>query len=394
MQDFVLHSHSKQQQQQPLDTVVFDRFYVEEAYSFAFYEHFPDATMVLDMQDMHSLRWGREQLVRDMDTTYPNDDDPFACLEQVVAYTPTTDNPHLLRELASIHRTDLTLVCSPYELELLQTIYQIPPHKLCLASFFVDGTQRMIPPPPVSSSPSDPPHYVFCGGFRHAPNLDAVRILLQHVWPRIRQQLPTAQLHIHGAYCPQEITQYHHTPNRLGIHVHGFTPSLDDIFGRGGGILLAPLRFGAGIKGKIVDAWTFGMPVVTTPIGSEGMTTNDSDYDDSSSASLLFGGRVASTLKDFCTHAVELAVDQTAYQKAQEAGQRLLGQLYHGQRNWGNVHESLMETKRHLTERRRSDYTRAMLWHHSNRSTEYFSRWIELKEQQTTQRDDIEKNKT
>jgi hypothetical protein len=125
------------------------------------------------------------------------------------------------------------------------------------------------------------------------------------------------------------------------------------------------------------------MPVVTTPNGSAGMMANESDSDGSDDSSLLFGGRVASTLKDFCTHAVELAVNKTAYQNAQEAGHRLLGQLYHGQRNWEQVHERLMETKRHLTERRGLDYTRAMLWHRSNRSTEYFSRWIELKEQQT-----------
>jgi glycosyltransferase involved in cell wall biosynthesis len=97
--------------------------------------------------------------------------------------------------------------------------------------------------------------------------------LIRHVWPKIRQQLPTATLHIHGAYCTSELHQAaHNNQNKNnGISVHGFTPKLQDIF-RHGSILLAPLRFGAGIKGKIVDAWTFGMPVVTTPIGSEGTT--------------------------------------------------------------------------------------------------------------------------
>jgi glycosyltransferase involved in cell wall biosynthesis len=201
--------------------------------------------------------------------------------------------------------------------------------------------------------------------------------LIRHVWPKIRQQLPTATLHIHGAYCTSELHQAaHNNQNKNnGISVHGFTPKLQDIF-RHGSILLAPLRFGAGIKGKIVDAWTFGMPVVTTPIGSEGMTLKNNN-----NTKEQFGGRVASTLDEFCSHAIELAVDRESYQQAQLTGQRLLEQLYHGPRNWEHVQSKLEDTQENLTNRRQSDYTRAMLWHHSNRSTEYFSRWVELKEQ-------------
>ena len=372
-----------------LDRIVFDRFYIEEAYSFAFYNNKQDNStpmMVLDMQDMHSLRWGRQQLVQEMDKKHS--ENPFQCLEEVLEYIPPASDPHLLRELSSIHRNDLTLVCSPYELDLLCNIYHVPAHKLCLASFFVDPTATTIPTfttqPTMLLQDNDDdntseqtPTFVFCGGFRHAPNVDAVRILLRYVWPKIRRQLPTATLHIHGAYCTQEI--YQHTSNSEGIVVHGFTPNLADIFSKKGAILLAPLRFGAGIKGKIVDAWTYGMPVVTTPVGSEGMTAA------TTTETKLFGGRIAMSIDEFCLHAVELAVSRKAYQQTQQTSRMLLEELYHGPRNWEMLQSKLIQTQTHLTDFRHSDYTRAMLWHHSNRSTEYFSKWIELKQQQQQQ---------
>jgi hypothetical protein len=408
-----------------IDTVVFDRFYMEEAFSFVVQEHLPDATLVLDMQDMHSLRWGRQEIVRHFDDYSTNNNnkihhgnqnnnnnnaDPFECLEEVLNYTPSLEDhhgnsysssylskkntkkknpPHILRELASIHRSDLTLVCSPYELDLLQSVYQVPSDKLCLASFFVNPSsaemkskRRMQPPfTDDDDDDDDTTRFVFCGGFRHAPNKDAVLLLIRHIWPSIRARLKgkNAKLHIYGAYCTQEIYQ-HHSPVEHGIVVHGYTPSLGDVFS--GGILLAPLRFGAGIKGKIVDAWTFGMPVVTTPIGSEGMmlSCNDDNNNNNNNEQLLFGGKIASTLQDFVDSAVELAVDKGAARQARDTGKRLLFELYDEQQNWIPLQDTLRRVQQTLPDRRRTDFTRAMLWHQSNRSTEYFSRWIEIKE--------------
>jgi hypothetical protein len=78
---------------------------------------------------------------------------------------------------------------------------------------------------------------------------------------------------------------------------------------------------------------------------------------------------------------VELAVDAEAFRLAQEMGQRLVKDLFDGQNNWDHVWMKLSDTRQNLPNLRQSDYTRAMLWHQSNRSTEYFSKWIELKEQ-------------
>jgi hypothetical protein len=393
-----------------VDLVVFDRFFVEEAHSFRFRQAFPTAALVLDMQDMHSLRWGRQRIVEAWDkeqkkqTQQQNqqqqqqqqsDWDPLGCLPQVLDYLPTlaeTNDDRFVRELASIHRSDLVLVCSPRELDWLKTVCKVPEEKLCLASFFVeecrDNFDKNTAPLPQSPSAGDdalvvPPRFVFCGGFKHAPNADAVRILIDSVWPFLRSELPEATLHIYGAFCPHSLLAHNRNNNKNsnnnkshGIHVHGYEPDLAEIFGQDGGILLAPLRFGAGIKGKIVDAWTFGMPVVTTPIGSEGMTIVRE------SESEFFGGSVASTLKDFCEKAIDLAKNPEAYRKAQARGKFLLKELFSASENWRHVRTRLMEIldKDSLARKRRGDYTQAMLWHQSLRSTEYFSRWVELKE--------------
>eukprot|EP00536_Pseudo-nitzschia_multiseries_P007847 jgi/Psemu1/287400/fgenesh1_pg.189_\ len=406
-----------------VDLVLFDRFFMEEAHSFRFRERFPSAAMVLDMQDMHSLRWGRQKIVEEWDKRMlrqrqqekkkPTTEktakessakekaiwDPLGCLPEVMNYLPSVgEDDRLTRELASIHRSDLVLVCSPVEAQLLKTIYRVPYDKLCMASFFVDPevVDQYHHSTTVTSSA---PRFVFCGGFKHAPNADAVRLLIDFVWPKLRAKLPEATLHIYGAFCPDHLLQINSHPKHRnhsrtrGITIHGFEPDLTKIFGSreidGRSILLAPLRFGAGIKGKIIDAWTFGMPVVTTPVGSEGMTmctteVQNDTKDESRHVEdyLTFGGLIASTLEDFCSSAVKLAENPVEYRKALRNARYILQNQFSSSKNWGDVRKSLLQvlSKEALAKKRNGDYTQAMLWHQSMRSTEYFSRWVELKE--------------
>eukprot|EP00531_Pseudo-nitzschia_arenysensis_P015618 CAMPEP_0116157132 /NCGR_PEP_ID=MMETSP0329-20121206/23186_1 /TAXON_ID=697910 /ORGANISM="Pseudo-nitzschia arenysensis, Strain B593" /LENGTH=349 /DNA_ID=CAMNT_0003654229 /DNA_START=157 /DNA_END=1206 /DNA_ORIENTATION=+ len=318
--------------------------------------------------------------------------DPLGCLPRVLDYLPTPGettkrNDRFLRELASIHRSDLVLVCSPKEMEWLQAVYNIPKEKLCLASFFVEENiiQNSINALPKNPSDAIPPRFVFCGGFKHAPNADAVQILIEWVWPKLKSKLPNASLHIYGAFCPDKlIAQSDKNHKQEGIYIHGYEPDLANIFGKDGGILLAPLRFGAGIKGKIIDAWTFGMPVVTTPVGGEGMTGSTSAEDgvNIDQCDTLFGGSIASTLDDFCEKAIDLAKQPDTYRKTQTNGRFLLKDLFAASENWRDVQERLLEVMDgdYLSQQREKDYTQAILWHQSSRSTEYFSRWVELKE--------------
>jgi len=115
------------------DVVVFDRFFTEEAFSFRVRELAPAALRVLDMQDMHALRRGRQLIV---EQTLEQGASSDAAIAAALAHTPSAGSNDLLRELAAVHRSDLTLVCSPVEQQLLAASYGIPSHKLALASFF------------------------------------------------------------------------------------------------------------------------------------------------------------------------------------------------------------------------------------------------------------------
>ncbi len=114
----------------------------------------------------------------------------------------------------------------------------------------------------------DRAHFLSIGNFRHAPNWDAVLWMKNSLWPLIRQQLPGAQLHIYGAYTPPKATALHNPAQ--GFHVMNWAEDALQVMGAAR-ICLAPLRFGAGIKGKLADAMLCGTPSITTPIGAEAM---------------------------------------------------------------------------------------------------------------------------
>jgi glycosyltransferase involved in cell wall biosynthesis len=112
---------------------------------------------------------------------------------------------------------------------------------------------------------------LFVGGFRHPPNVDAVRWLVADVLPLIHAQRPDIALHCIGADVPDSIAALASTP---GVHIHGHVPDLQPWL-EACVVSVAPLRFGAGIKGKINQAMAHGLPVVATPCAVEGMHLHD-----------------------------------------------------------------------------------------------------------------------
>ncbi|KAK9812031.1 hypothetical protein WJX73_010341 [Symbiochloris irregularis] len=318
---------------------VFDRFYTEEAFSFRVREVMPEALLVLDMQDLHCLRKARQAAGLEGGT-----------LLEAMTRPPKASDAALQRELASIYRSDLTLVCSPVEMALLQSLYSIPEHKLCLAPFFASTAVRV---QPFGSRAN----FMTIGNWRHPPNRDGVQWLCRDIWPAIRQQLPDAELHIYGAYMAGDAQKYHKPA--AGVCIKGFAPSLDIM--QQYRVCLAPLRFGAGLKGKIVDSWAHGLPVCTTPVGAEGM----------------FPG-AESQPEGFPVFVAQATPGHTA--PLHNWGLQLLQQLYGKDARLQVVKEALLTALQHMEKRRSTDYVGQMLWSQQLRATEYFSRWIELKE--------------
>ena len=306
-------------------TIVFDRYFIEEMFSFHCQKHCPQAMRVLDMQDVHSLRTYRQKMV----VEHKMED-----LDEVAALYPDSTYEPLLRELAAVLRSDLTLVCSPVELKLLEKVYGIPRRLLCEAGFFQPKS------PFKDSSPGFAArrHAMMIGNFKHPPNLDSVQWACKTLWPRIRSEMKNSmgagshmlpELHIFGAYSTEAQKSLNDENN--GIYLKGFAPSLDIMLDYR--ILFAPLRFGAGLKGKVVEAWWHGLPVLTTGIGAEGMQVQEFSTDQEHWGGSFSSFDADSIVLDTC----KLYQNEAMWETSQRQGFRLLEALYDEERNLSSI---------------------------------------------------------
>lgn len=110
-------------------------------------------------------------------------------------------------------------------------------------------------------------HLLFIGSLFHSPNTDGLLYYLREIHPRVRRALPGVVLHVVGDGAGADVLAY---GDAEGVRVHGYVPDAGPLF-RGSRVMVAPLRYGAGAKGKVGEALAHGLPVVTTHIGAEGM---------------------------------------------------------------------------------------------------------------------------
>jgi glycosyltransferase involved in cell wall biosynthesis len=344
------------------DVVIFDRFVTEEQFGWRLADTCPDALRILDTEDLHSLRYAREKLLKHARQGFnleaekhgvgPVDADMHALFE-VMAQDSLAK-----REIASIYRCDLSLMISGYEMQLLQRAFNVPPALLWHLPFMLELDAQ---PQPAFEARQ---HFVAIGNFRHAPNWDAVLWLKHIIWPKIRAQLPGAELHIYGSYPPPKATALHNP--KQGFQVCGWAEDAHRVM-RQARVCLAPLRFGAGLKGKLIDALQCGTPSVTTSIGSEGMT-----------ASVSWPGAVADNADDFAAAAVQLYQNADLWQAAQARCNVHL-QPYERDALQTQLQQQLEALAANIADHRRQNFIGAMLNHHHHKSTQYMSQWIELK---------------
>lgn len=328
------------------DIVLFDRFLTEEQFGWRVVENAPKALRILDTEDLHSLRQVRERLVKE---------------GKEFTLNSWLQDEKTLRELASIYRCDFSLIISSYEMELLQKTVGVPSHLLLHLPFMVSA----LPQKPDWPKFSERQDFMFIGGGRHAPNLDAIEQLSHTIWPMIRQHLPDARLHIYGAYLPQHIWELHQP--QKGFLVHGRVTDLEGTLQQAR-VCLAPLRFGAGIKGKLLQAMYTGTPSVTTPLGAEGMFGN-----------LPWNGTITGGTTDFVKKAVHLYTNQEAWLLAQKAGINLVNTLYAKAPLRTRLLKTIKDWSRHLEDYRNQNVIGRMLQHQSLASTKFMGKWIEAK---------------
>jgi glycosyltransferase involved in cell wall biosynthesis len=329
------------------EIVFFDRFMAEEQFGWRVREQAPEALRVLDTIDLHSLRRARQKELKAYGSKLPL---------ELSAKNMLSDDT--VRELSSIYRSDLSFIISDYELSLLTDYYNVPANLLELNRFSYAARGDL-------KGFEERKNFVAIGNFNHEPNADSYRLLQKTIWPEIRKRLPEAELHIYGAYPSEEIKNLNNP--KSGFLVKGWTEdSLETLSNYR--VNLAPLRFGAGIKGKVSDGWTVGTPCIGTSIAKEGMIGN-----------LDFGGSIADDWSEFSEKAVTLYGDEVLWIKAQEKGLKVIKQLYNPEENIKSVLDAIQIAITNKESKRLKNFVGSMLWHNQHRSTEYFSRWIEAK---------------
>jgi glycosyltransferase involved in cell wall biosynthesis len=130
----------------------------------------------------------------------------------------------------------------------------------------IEVSPIMVPAPGRSKDFQDRKDICFVGGFRHIPNVDAVLFFVKEVWPLVRKTLPEATFKIIGAEAPEEIVSLASDSVQILGHVQDLSTIFDSIK-----LSVAPIRYGAGVKGKVVLSMGLGVPVAGTPLAFEGM---------------------------------------------------------------------------------------------------------------------------
>jgi GT2 family glycosyltransferase/glycosyltransferase involved in cell wall biosynthesis len=280
------------------DTVMICRHYVAREFLPLVRRHAPQAQVVFDTIDLHYLREQRgAALAGD------------GALARAAARTRAL-------ELDIIARSDLTLVVSETECALLaqdapQARVEVLSNLHQLAGEGLPYAQRQ--------------DLVFVGGFRHPPNVDAVRWFVEEVFPLVRAGEPGIRFHCIGGHVPAVVQAL---AAHDGVLVHGHVPDIEPYM-RGCRIALAPLRYGAGVKGKINLSMAHGQPVVATSVAVEGMHLRDghdvlvADNAEAFAAAVLRLYRDESLWQSLATHGQENVQRHFSMEAAAETVRRV-----------------------------------------------------------------------
>jgi hypothetical protein len=328
--------------------VIFDRFMTEEQFGWRVAENCPEAIRVLDTIDLHCLRLARQQAFKEKRAFRIND-----LLVTDVAK----------REIASIYRCDLSLMISDYEMELLHTVFKIDASLIHYTPFLLDNLSEEKTKHWLSFEQRE--HFVTIGNFLHEPNWNGVLFLKESIWPIIRKHLPNAELHVYGAYPSPKVNQLHQPKD--GFLIKGRAENAHEVMSKAR-VCLAPLRFGAGLKGKLIDAMECGTPSVTTPIGAEAMY-----------GKLDWAGIIVNDAEDFAKASIDLYINPVLWLKTQKQGIQIINQIFDKTSHSNLLIHKLKILKENLSQHRKQNFIGSMLMHHTISGTKYMAKWIEEK---------------
>jgi GT2 family glycosyltransferase len=226
-----------------LRLVIASRPYVASRYLHVLREHAPGATIAYDTVDLHHLREARRSEIG----------------RQRLASGVAASMREL--ELGLVRATDVTLVVS--EEERAQIAQDVPGARVEVVANVHDLVEEVAPLEPRAG-------LLFVGGFEHLPNIDGAEYLVRSILPLVRRELGDVLVTIAGSKPTQAVLAL----ASAGVEVTGYVPELEPLLDRSR-LMVAPLRYGAGMKGKVTQSLAHGLPVVTTPTGAEGLGAVD-----------------------------------------------------------------------------------------------------------------------
>ena len=318
------------------EVVIFDRFMTEEQFGWRVAQHCPEALRVLDTSDLHCLRHARGHALKSSESL-------------------NLKNEIGLREIAAIYRSDLTLIISEFEMEILRDEFAISESLLAYWPFSLELSNECT----LFGNRKD---FILIGSFLHPPNLDAARWCKAEIWPLIRQRLPEAELHCYGSYGDRYAAELHEP--KSGFHFKGRADDALATMSRYR-LNLAPLRYGAGLKGKVFDGFQTGTPTIMTAIAAEGIC-NNLDW-------------VHAGAEDFAAAALQLYRDPKAWRIRQLEERALCRDRFSSAEWLSQLSKTIQCVIGEKVQRREQNFIGQMLRHHQHRSTEFMSRWIECK---------------
>ncbi len=324
------------------DLVIYDRFIVEEQFGWRVREACPNIFEILDTQDLHSLRRNRAAQKEGKK------------IDQRLIY----------RELASLLKCHWSWVVSDYEKNLLIEKYQVPHQIISHIPFAPEKRPEQIP------SFSMRKNIAFIGNYRHEPNRDGILWFVKKIWPKVRKCKPKLELHLFGAYVPREISNLENC--EMGVQVLGWCEDVSVVLSRYLATV-APLRFGAGIKGKVLESWNVGTPVIGTDVAFEGMGTLDHldelKIEEDADWEILLS---------------DIVSDPIFWEKMSLLSQGIIEKRF----SFGRISKVIQAgVKKRNQESREKNWFREVLMMESFERSKYFSKWIELKNETTAQQD-------
>ncbi|HTA30996.1 MAG TPA: glycosyltransferase, partial [Candidatus Cybelea sp.] len=262
------------------DTVILSFWYIAQQYLSLIRACSPASRLLIDTVDVHFLRERRQAEL------YP---DPKLRQQAEITY---------VNELKIYRQADALITVTEDDRQAL--LKEIPESRIFVVPNIHDLAKDVSP---VNNRQG----LLFVGGFAHLPNLDAVLYFHHEIWPRVLRRVPAARWTIVGNNPPPAVQAL----ACASIQVTGYVPSVEPYL-RSNLISVAPLRYGAGMKGKIGEALAHGLPVVITSIGAEGMGLKNGDG----------GALVADDPETFAAHIARLYADSELWNRLSAEGRR------------------------------------------------------------------------